>query len=492
MSVESRHASGPRNAVLFGILGFYFTAHVAVRTWSSNSLQLDEAEQLLLARDLRLGYGSQPPLYTWLQHGFFRLLGPGVLALTLLKNLLLFGIYLLSFLTARRVFADPRAPGLVLAVLTLFPGLVWESQRDQTHMVLATLLGIGLFLAFLRAWQNPGLGSYLVLGLAAGLGPLAKYNHSLTLAALLLAVAAVPATRAVLADRRLLLAGAAFALVTVPHLCWALTNPAIALSQGHKFKLGAGGAAQALGLGLVELVASVVAYAAPPLLLLAAVFAPDLRPAARRSAPPAAIALVHRTLLLGLGLATAVVLAFQVTEIKARWLQPLFILLPLPLVHWMQPRLTARRVRILFGLSGAALAAVLIALHGGLLLGRPTSLNQPYAAWSADIRRAGFTNGPIVAPHLGVAGNLQHLFPQSVVLAPDLHPAPITSDLPILVAWRPAGRNAAMTNAFQNCEALTGRRPDAAMARTAEAPLVHDPRRLSQLGYAIVPPPPTR
>ncbi|HEY0877811.1 MAG TPA: hypothetical protein VGE10_05110, partial [Zeimonas sp.] len=43
----------------------WFAAQVVLRVLVSDSLELDEAEQTLAARELALGYGTQPPLYTW-------------------------------------------------------------------------------------------------------------------------------------------------------------------------------------------------------------------------------------------------------------------------------------------------------------------------------------------------------------------------------------------------------------------------------------------
>ena len=67
----------------------WMLAHVASRVVVSPALELDEAEQALWSQTLAWGYGSQPPLYTWLQAGWFALLGPSVLALSSLKFMLL-------------------------------------------------------------------------------------------------------------------------------------------------------------------------------------------------------------------------------------------------------------------------------------------------------------------------------------------------------------------------------------------------------------------
>ena len=50
----------------------YFSVQVLVRLAVSPALELDEAEQALWTQRLALGYGAQPPLYTWLQWTVFQ------------------------------------------------------------------------------------------------------------------------------------------------------------------------------------------------------------------------------------------------------------------------------------------------------------------------------------------------------------------------------------------------------------------------------------
>jgi len=67
-------------------LGIYFLLQLFVRLLVSHGLELDEAEQLLLTQHLGLGYGSQPPLYTWMLSGLFALFGVNIFSLALLKT----------------------------------------------------------------------------------------------------------------------------------------------------------------------------------------------------------------------------------------------------------------------------------------------------------------------------------------------------------------------------------------------------------------------
>src|SRR5512145_2185867 len=96
-----------RSRVLLATVA-YFLLHVVIRVLVSGSTELDEAEQVLLTQHLAWGYGSQPPLYTWLQSALFHLFGPGVFPLALLKNALLLSLYIFTFLTTREMTGEDR------------------------------------------------------------------------------------------------------------------------------------------------------------------------------------------------------------------------------------------------------------------------------------------------------------------------------------------------------------------------------------------------
>ena len=72
------------------LLALYFLLSLVARVSLSGGLELDESEQILLAQVPRLGYGPQPPLYTWLQYLVFSLFGQTIFSLSLIKSVLLF------------------------------------------------------------------------------------------------------------------------------------------------------------------------------------------------------------------------------------------------------------------------------------------------------------------------------------------------------------------------------------------------------------------
>jgi len=85
-------------------------AHVVSRVAISPGMKWDESEQILWAQQFALGYGPQPPLYTWMQWAVCQLLGPSVLALALVKQVLIALSYVLAWHAARTLL-DPPVPG---------------------------------------------------------------------------------------------------------------------------------------------------------------------------------------------------------------------------------------------------------------------------------------------------------------------------------------------------------------------------------------------
>src|SRR4051794_35034986 len=106
MSGTALNNSDRQERLFLYALVAYFGLQVFTRCCVSNSLQLDEAEQLLLTQTWQWGYGSQPPLYTWLQTICFALFERDVFALSILKNCLLFSIYWFVYLSGKEVFSN--------------------------------------------------------------------------------------------------------------------------------------------------------------------------------------------------------------------------------------------------------------------------------------------------------------------------------------------------------------------------------------------------
>jgi len=424
-------------------------AHVATRVGVSSALKWDEAEQMIWSQQLLPGYGTQPPLYTWLQWGANALLGPGVLALAALKQTLLALTYALMWLAAREVLA-PRAAFWASAGMVLIPSLGWFSIRDQTHTILVTTMACGAWWMLVRIVRYRRQADFAWLGLFCGLGMLAKYNFALFAGALLLAALSVPEARRALLARGWWWTPLVALLVVLPHGLWLLGHLQQA-SDGTLRKMEMGGRSP-LATGLRELA---IAWFGSVLLWALAALAAFGGAWWRRPPDADADAAATRTRWLAqvgwryLMVVTlpliGMVLVAHVTSFRDRWLLPLmcgFPLIAMAARPWLDTLRGGRRMT--WAIVGFALLTVLVAGMRPWLAARdktPDELNHPIAELGIALRQAGYDGtSPILGADHMLAGALRTRFPLATVDACGEHepPAPCIDDFLTKVA-RPGG-----------------------------------------------------
>ena len=454
----SREAGPPTLAAAWTALLLYFAVQLMSRLLVSEAVELDEAQQLVWTQQLSLGYGTQPPLYSWLQWAAFQLFGVSLFALALLKNLLLAATYVFTFLAAR--LALPQRPALLAAAsMLLLPQLGWEAQRDLTHSVLVTAMAAAtLWLALrlvLRAPAQRRAADYAWLGVALAAGSLGKYSFVFFAAALGGALLLGRDTRGALLDRRLMLTLLAAALLCAPHALWLASHfgDASAGSIGKMEVAGSGlqSRAAAAWKGLASLLRAVLAFLTPLWIVLGLLLVgvgsgsggdADAAPSAAvitAAGPAPSAAVITATLLrryLAL-LALAFVLLVLVggaTRFKDRWMLPLLFMAPLIFfVHapalWASPRLRwLGRIIAGWALLIIVLLAARVPYNGWR--GNPDELNLPTAALAAQLRGAGYDGvAPIVTASEVLGGALRLQFPRARVqvvyeegLPPQLEP----------------------------------------------------------------------
>ena len=417
-------------------LALYFGAQLVCRVLVSPALELDEAEQVLWSQRLALGYGTQPPLYTWLQWALFQLFGASVVSLALLKNLLLACTYGCVFLAGRMLMPAPLA-ALAAASMLLLPQIGWESSRDLTHSVLLTTLAAATLYLTLALLERPRPALYLLLGATAGLGFLAKYSYGLFLLALVLALLTGRDTRAVVRSPWTLAAMLIALLIVTPHGLWLIEHwPQVTESTMAKLEGSpTSGRAAAVARGLLSLVAAIAGFLWPWALAMGLLFGAALRAGRNPRAALAArswdpLALWRRYVLVLAVLFVAMVLVAEVTHFKDRWMQPFLFCVPL-MVFSAHPQLAghlrlARLRHILLGV--AVLILVLLALrpHYHAWRGKPDELNLPADALAQALRKAGYAGrGTIVTADRALGGTLRLQFPAArVELVDAAAPAP--------------------------------------------------------------------
>lgn len=378
----------------------YFALNAISQGLVSDTADLDQAQQLLLTQDLELGYGTQPPLYTWIMHAVFLVTGPSLWALSAFKVLLLTLLVTGVLRVGQRLELEDGRLFLGVLGFALLPQLVWESQRDLTHSLLATVCATWTLAVFLSLKEHRDAAGYVRLGLCIGLGLLGKYNFSFFLAGLGMTAMSLPETRRVVLNRHAWIAGVVALILIMPHAAWVLGHRAAATASIDKLGIDA-----ATGAGVLGLANAVFQFAFPLLVAWLACARGRLRTSTD------ARFLIRLLLVIGIILALFVMVS-GTTQVKDRWLQPLLFFLPFIVVGT-----TILRERLYAGLAYVVLLLVAIALPGRTLLadftGSPQRQNLPYARMAETLRSQAGTPEWIVSDRGLLAGNLRLTFPSA-------------------------------------------------------------------------------
>ncbi len=227
------------------IVVIYFLLFFIIRLLIGGALERDEAEQMLLFNNFSLGYGTQPPLYSWIEQIFFYIFKNPLVAIALLKNILLFIGYFFIYKSSY-ILTKNRAISLVaMASIFMVPPCSWECQRDLTHTVLA--FGVSqvtlYYILLLRTKESFSIKDYLILSILAWALILSKYNMILYLFAFFVVAFFDKKLKRFLFDFRILLLFFILMLLLAPHLYWLYNNLSLAVDgtlnklKGEEFSL---------------------------------------------------------------------------------------------------------------------------------------------------------------------------------------------------------------------------------------------------------------
>ncbi|MDO5692476.1 MAG: glycosyltransferase family 39 protein [Pseudomonadota bacterium] len=392
-------------------------AHVAVRVAISPALKWDEAEQMLWSQQLALGYGAQPPLYTWLQWGVNQVFGPSVLALSVLKHALLALTYVLMYLAGRELLG-PRGAWWASAGMLLLPPLGWDSVRDQTHTILVTAMTCAAWWLLLRLVKRPRPADFAWLGLVCGAGMLAKYSFALVIGAMLLAALSVPHARRALLSRGWWLAPLVGTVMVAPHAGWLLSHLHEATAETlDKMQISA-------NLSWHQGLAGLFKHLMGTVLLWTLVALWAFRGAWwRRPVAPAA-PWAHRVFMRYLAVVLLVLLGMVlvggVTNFRGRWLLPLLCVVPLA-AFVARPELQSHPRGGRYTGAVVVFAILILVAAGGRpwfsgWRGQVDELNHPADKLGLALRQAGYDGrGTIVAADHMMAGMLRTRFPGAPV-----------------------------------------------------------------------------
>jgi 4-amino-4-deoxy-L-arabinose transferase-like glycosyltransferase len=414
------------------LLAVYFILQIIVRVTLTDSLAMDESEQALAYAHLQLGYGTQPPLYSWLLWLTFSTFGFNVFSFALLKNLILFGLYTGMFCLARPLIGVGAAIAASASML-LMPEIAWESQRDLTHTVLLTTIACWTLWCYFSMLRKPSAWRYALLGLLIGLGLLSKYNYTVFIGGVACASLAVREHRQIIWNNRIWLTAIVALLCILPHGLWLATH-LDAASDGTLVKMREGATHSYIGnllRGFGSMIWGAISFITPLWIVYLLVGRREFRHASidRGNATVRFFLWLYAAFF---ALMCVILLTGHISNIKGRWLQQL--LFPLPMVCFlMLPSLARTEVyrRILRTVAILALLILIgipLRVQLGPYLDKYSRSHHPYPQLSDALRhRFPQANTLIVGEKLA-AGNLYFHRPSMPTFILDrflAHPGPL-------------------------------------------------------------------
>jgi hypothetical protein len=415
-----------RRVIGLTVAGFAaYCLFVLVLKWFGFSATVfDHAKEVYHAQELRWVYdAANPPLYTWLLYGFQEVFGIRLATVIFLNTLLLFLIFLSSFVLARRVLGAVM-PAALAAWSLMLVGQYHKFLYTMSHSLVAAIFCPLLLWLMVRIANERRLGDYIALGVVLGLGLLSKF---LFLAAVVTAVIAAffvrPARRGLL-DLRSVVTIAIASAIFLPFVIngqqqWSRFTTVLWARAGTDQALDF---FTSLGNGIWSLSTSIGEYG-----LAVAVVAGLAILWARQGPSGDAVAETSRSdelrfvgymVLASAALVLAAILVVGVTIIKARFVH--IFLFPLPILavalvaRGGSGALALRRYGVLLGLVSAGILAVRVVNSSPVCLNRCQDL-VPFDRLAKGLSAAGFERGTIFAHGVRLGGNLFLQFPQSRV-----------------------------------------------------------------------------
>ena len=309
---QSRVAPGLALAVVI-IGGLTLLRLIGLRL-SVVDLFFDEAQYWAWSREPAFGYFSKPPLLAWTIALAERVCGSSEACIRAPAPILYFGTSLLVYAIARQLY-DTRSAFWAALSLALATGCVFSARIISTDVPLLFFWALAL-LAYVKLVDGGDQRWAIVLGVALGLGLLAKYAMIYFLLGVALAAWLDAGARALLRGKALWLALAIAVLVVTPNILWNVEN-GLATFRHTGDNIQGGGLVFSLAKGL-EFVASQFGVFGP--IVFAVLLAAMAGVAARKT--PRADRLMLAFAIPPLALVTA---TGFVTRALANWAAPTFI-----------------------------------------------------------------------------------------------------------------------------------------------------------------------
>ena len=186
--------------------------------FSSVDFYVDEAQYWAWSRHLAFGYFTKPPLLAWLIAGTDAVCGTGAACTRSVSPLIYFVACLLVYAIAGELY-DRRTAAWSALTFALATGLSFSARIISTDVPLILFWALTLF-SYVKLLRAPDWRWALVLGIALGLGTLAKYAMVYFILCALCAALVDRPARAFIARPQSWVALLIAALIVSPNAYW--------------------------------------------------------------------------------------------------------------------------------------------------------------------------------------------------------------------------------------------------------------------------------
>src|SRR5690242_6404918 len=190
--------------------------------YSVVDLFFDEAQYWAWSREPAFGYFSKPPLLAWTIALAERVCGSSEACIRAPAPLFYFGTSLLVYATARTLY-DRRIAFYAALTIALATGTAFSARIISTDVPLLFFWALAL-LAYIKLLQGGDLRWGVTLGVALGLGLLAKYAMIYFLLGIAIASVIDRDARTLLRSRSLWLALPIALIIIAPNILWNIDN----------------------------------------------------------------------------------------------------------------------------------------------------------------------------------------------------------------------------------------------------------------------------
>jgi len=313
------------------VVSLYLLLHAIIRLIFTDTLQVDDREQLFYAQSFEMGYDMpQPPLYSWIAFVFFKIFNVGLISLTIQKYLIIFITFCYIWLSSNLIFKNQKVRNIVFFSYLLMPSFMWHMHQGFTHTV---LLGLGIamsFYYFICLLKSPKVLYFFMLGLSFSIGFMGKYSFLIFLFLLITSVLISKNLRYAFLDRRFLITLTTFLIFIFPHSYWLSEHfNQIFVMASDRLNISSNDIISNKLLTLNELIFNIIGFVTPLIFVLFLSLKKGfLSSEKNKLIDTLDFRFLRNFHILILVFSFVFVLFANIGEVKVRWLHPLMMLFP--------------------------------------------------------------------------------------------------------------------------------------------------------------------